>query len=193
MREAANLERFLSGRERASGPTGIATVVGETTDGSGDYNITLDDTGFTVRASKGQPTLSLSAGQRVLFSRADASGRFRNTGYTILGFPPSVAKGSSALARSNLSTSKTGAVVTMINPASLSIAPNTNQAVQIRGVGLDSVTLSYGSSDLTNNVAPIITPTLITLSIHAAALAVLGGFDLAVGSQIFKRYFTISN
>ena len=193
MRDAAALERFLSGREKASAQGGIATVKAAITDGSGDYTITLDDTGFDVRASKNDPTLSLSIGQSVIYNRVDASGRFRNTGYVIAGFPPSLTKGSSALARTTVNTVKSGAVVTLISPASLLINPNTNQPVLIYGHGLDTVDLDYGSVDLTDHAAPVITPTLITLSIHAALAAVLGAFDLTVGDQTFLRYFTISN
>jgi hypothetical protein len=187
------LNELLTGIRRATTENILARVDSAVNDGSGDYNCKRIDTGQIIRASVGQPGVSLTPLQLVTIVRLDASGAARNSGYVISGFPNSSTKGSSNIAPTSETNTRTGASVTLLSPASLIINPNTNQAVLIYGTGLDTVTLDYGSPDLTNNIAPVVTATLITLSIHCAVSPTLGAFDFTIGAKKFLRYFTITN
>lgn len=190
------LEAFLSGREIRRATSGIATIAGVVTDGSGDYNIVILETGQTVRASNGNPALTFSVNQTVLYAKADASGRYKNTGYTILGFPPALTRGSSDIASSSGLVSKTGVSVVTIMSAgsvvtSVTVVRGAAASLDLYGSGLDLATIAYGSSELTDQSAPIVTPTHLTLNVKAASGMQPGQYDLTVGGVVFSRFFNV--
>ncbi len=184
-----DLERLLRGRRRAEAETILAKVKSKLPDG--DYMCELIDTGFDVRASRGQIHMDLTIGQQVLLGRPESTGRSKNTGYVILGFPPSSAKGSSGSPSFSETTKKKAATISFITPDPCTITQGQTVQVDIYGSGFTTAP-TYSTSKLTNAVAPVVTATHITLQVQAANDTIPGDYDLIFEGGIRVGYFQVS-
>ena len=201
-----DLRNFRDGILRGGATNVLARIDAAAGDGSGDFYCILLDTGYRIRASIGIPGLAVAPLQVVILTRTDPSRRSLGTGYAITGLPPAALRGASLSAPSAGTFSLNRPAVVYLSPTALTIARGQTKTVIAYGAALDFADFEYGnktsSFGLTNNPAPTVTPTQVTLSIAADAAMVIGVYDLllslliagVVGATLltFRGFFTVT-
>jgi hypothetical protein len=186
------LGRHLNDRQREGSVILPAEVVTNRADG--DVDVKIRHTGKQVRASRGNSEGTYTPGQVVQLSRTDASGMTSNTGWVIIGPPPSNMRGASKSARLDETSRGDGAAVTLIvpNPAPI-VAGGDPVTVQLYGAFAGVRSVSFGTHDLSNDIAPVATPTQITLQVRASSSAIPGAYDLLLdGVVVAPGLFKVS-
>lgn len=162
--------------------------------GGGWCSVILSDTGETVRARLAT-NAPIAAGQSVIVSRPDGSGRSRNTGYTVIQAANSSPDSAPPIEEV---TQRVGASITSIDPNPAIMEGGETVAIVVRGIGFTTVPAfqtapSYGSPDLTDDSAPVMTDTQIDLSVIADPAIVPGDYSLTIGTlRTEPTYFQVS-
>lgn len=186
------LEEFLSGRRRGEAQARAATVKGPVGDGTGDYACVDNATGEVVRASVAASGVTFAKRFPVVLTRNDDGTVAKTGGLVIQQNRAIAAKGTIYSHPSSSEADYATAAVVMINPESASFVATQTQTIVIYGTGLADAVLDYGTADLTDASAPVMTPTRITLSVVCGGLPALGSFDLTVAGVVFSNFFTIT-
>lgn len=176
------LGRHLDNRQKQGSVILPAAVVSNRPDGN--VYVRIRHTGKIVVASRGNSGGTYTPGQVVQVSRTDASGVTSNTGWVIIGPPPTNMKGSSQSVPLEESATKTAATVTHIAPNPVLLAASDVATVILYGVFTETPALAYGSVDLSDDIAPAVTPAQITLQVRASVAAANGEHDLLINGVV---------
>jgi len=180
---ASPFGQYLNDRQRKGSVILPAGVLANRADG--DVDVKIRHTGKTVRASKGNTAGTYTPGQLVQVSRTDASGVTSNTGWVIIGPPPSSMKGTSKFAPLDEAAATRGAAVTRIVPNPVLLVPGGDVVtVTLYGAFAGVPSVSFSNSELLNDVPPAGTSTQITLEVRASSSAVPGDYDLLLDDTV---------
>jgi len=187
------LRKYLDDRQRQGSVILPATIDSHRPDG--DENVRIRHTGQVVRASRGNTGGTYEIGQVVQVSRTDASGVTSNTGWVIIGPPPTSMRGSSSSAPLTETKTHSGTAITLIvpNPVPL-VAGGDSVTVTLHGVFAGVTGVSFGTSEIVNDVPPTATDSEITLEVRATVGAVPGDYDLLLdGAVVAPGLFEVSS
>jgi hypothetical protein len=189
MRGMGHYLRDLRRRTAEIIPATISEIIG-----SGVYRVTLDRTGGTARATVAQPGVTFKVGQAVRVNRIDSSGAAPNGGLVIMG-PAFLANRSDAPSYST-TTTRTAETVSRIMSGGETVERVTLTAggaavtVLIYGSGLTSAP-TYGHAGITDDVAQVITSSLITIVVEAAGGTPDGLYSLTVAGMEIPNFFSV--
>lgn len=143
-----------------------AQVVSRNDDGS--YDVQDLRTQQTYRCAKANPADEFTAGTRVIVSMVAASGLAIGAGSTIISRAPQEQRGVGLVARLSDQSFFSPVVMSLDpSPVRIEIGSATPQPLEVYGVQLTTAP-TYGSADITNDSAPVVASTGITLSLVAA-------------------------
>lgn len=186
------IARFYSDERRSQAETVTAKVDKPANDQFGNYLCTILATGKQIRAGvSGNITAALEAGQIVILGRTDRTGWSKNTGYIILGLAPAWMKGASETPPISEIRPKPGMSVSLITPKPATLrAGGAAVTVEIYGTGF-TVAPTYGSTNIVDNSAAVVTSTKITLSVKANEATTPGVYSLTLGGVTYSDVFSV--
>jgi len=160
-----------------------ATIISRNDDGTYDCEDTRTQHRF--RAAKANRNDEFSAGTRVVVAPTGASRRTIGAGAVIVSRAPQEQRGLRGEARI-ASLAFGGHVVTGIAPSPLRIPIGFTEPreLTILGFGL-SAAPTYGSAEISDSVAPVITSTEITCELVASAVCPEGDFSVTIHGRTF--------
>jgi hypothetical protein len=167
--------RGLIRRKSVAGRGIIASMV------SADvWMVTLEASKWQVRATSATPGASYVVGQVVWLMQSDASGATQNTEYIIGGIANSTSRNASVNEGYETTPYILAPTVSVISPNPCNLVHGGGAvAVTIRGVNFTKAP-SYGNALITDNVAPVVTSTLITIQPKALIGLAPGRYDLTI-------------
>lgn len=178
------LRRYFRDRTRSTADARQAIVLSAPS--ATEYAVELVDTGRTINAVVPKGLAALSAGQRVTVAPLGASG-IGNGRYHIVSSHPLVQTSATPA-----TSTKSAETVTLIAPEPVTLV-NGGAAVEvlIYGVGLATAP-TYGDAGITDDVAQVITATLITLHVKASGGMAAGRYSLTVAGVTISNFFEVT-
>lgn len=146
----------------------------------GTYDVRLLTSQQTVRATKANPQDEFSAGTRVVLSNLSASRLAVGGGWVIISRAPQEQKGLTGLARANQLIQRS-TVILGVDPSPV-VLEQGGAAVSatIYGKNMTLAPSSYGTSEISDDTAPVISNEEVTIDIVASASAPLGNHGLTI-------------
>lgn len=185
-----SLRTLLDRRQRRAADVMYGEIKRRNRDGT--YAVRDIRTNAEIRASKANPVDEFATGTWVQLARLGASGLAEGAGYVIISRAPQEQRGLSQIPFSEENGAARPAVLGIVpSPIVLDVA-GAAVAATIYGTGLLNAP-TYSNGGIVNNVAPVVTPTEITVSIKANAGTPVGDHDIIVEGRTFSRAIRVKN
>lgn len=186
---------YLRGMAKRKAETRFAEVDAVRSDGN--YWLLDGATGERFIATPGTVGGTLSKGQTVTVSKPDGSGRSSGTGYSIIGVQTTNGRNSSLTSR--VTDENTTSAESLARIVSGGVTVTSVQLVKggaavtvlLYGVGLATAAV-YGDAGITDNVAQVITSTLITIQPKASGGMAVGRYSLTVAGVTIPNFFEVT-
>lgn len=185
---------YLRGAFRRLSGAVRGTIVSKKADGG--YVVQREDTLANVIAQRGDVSGEFSIGQFVTLSIPDRSGATAGTGYTIIARQTTNSRSTSLASRFSNQVNNPAEAIARITVGGVTVRKvqlthgGAAVTILIYGSGLATAAV-YGVAGITDNVAQVITSSLITIQPIASGGTALGKYSLTVAGQVLANFFEV--
>ena len=179
--------RDLRERDRATAELRNGVIVAIVA--GGKYDVRMDDTGGIIR-TESLITATLAVGKGVVV-RFDSSGRASNKALGIVGLSTFGENGAPGRRLMTEATSVSAGTISALPPLPVVLKKGGSQEKRtIFGSGFTAAA-TYGNAEIVNDVAQVVSSSMIVISPRATSSCALGRYSLTVAGKTISNFFEV--